>query len=315
MFSRPDAPDEVGVHLILLDVRTFRSPTFPEKGYCEGAASTMLGEKQWAWLQVELRKPSKVKVIGTGMQVMQPTDQQVTDVGSYCANDGASFFDAINVVGEDARWLGTQFEGWNQIPQEKAKLLQLLQSCINEKNTDRIVLISGDTLWGDVLAKRMPDSDLYGPSLVLYEVTSSGIEKNWPYPDPNSNRLRFRTCDSKGDGVFQQECTLPFIYNGVKYEDCTDVDEDMPWCATAVDSVGNYFPGSWGYCLPEVEELVPLSNQTASNENTCGRMFHICNAQSNYGGIEVDWESKSITMSIFTPYSVDPVAAQVVIGM
>jgi alkaline phosphatase D len=275
----------------------------------------MLGEKQWAWLQVELRKPSKVKVIGTGMQVMQPTDQQVSDVGSYCANDGASFFDAINVVGEDARWLGTQFEGWNQIPQEKAKLLQLLQSCINEKNTNRVVLISGDMQWGEMMAKRMPDSDLYGPSLVLYEVTSSGIEKNWPYPDPNANRMRARTCDTTGDGIFQRECILPFIYEGVTYDDCTTDNDDNLWCATFVDSVGNYFPGEWGYCLPETDELVPKSNMTTSNENTCGESFHICNARANYGGIEIDWAGNSITMSIFTPHSNNSVAAQVTIGM
>lgn len=322
MFTKPPVDnsttkEENGVHLVLLDVRTFRSPTFEDLGYCEGRNSTMLGEEQWRWLDVQLHQPSAVKVIGTGMQVMQPTDQKYNDVKSYCANDDTdnSFFDAINAIGEDSRYLGTQFESWNQFPQEKTRLLQMLQQSIHEGNAQRIVIISGDMHWGEMMAKEMPVSSEFGAAQVLYEVTASGIDKNWPYPDANSNRLRVRSADERGDGVFLKECSFPFFYDGQEYNDCTWVNEKKPWCAIAVDEKDNYVHPNWGYCQDVEKEIVPRANITTSPENACEDSMHICRARSNYGGIEIDWEQNFMTLSIFTPHADEKVAAQVKIGL
>ena len=39
---------------------------------------------------------------------------------------------------------------------------------------------------------------------VLYEVTASGVPQNWPGFWINSNRLRDRTADTRGDGVYNR---------------------------------------------------------------------------------------------------------------
>ena len=39
---------------------------------------------------------------------------------------------------------------------------------------------------------------------VLYEVTASGVPQNWPGFWLNSNRLRDRTADTRGDGVYNR---------------------------------------------------------------------------------------------------------------
>ena len=57
-----------GIHLINLDARYHRSPTFATYGTCEGASSTILGVEQWTWLANELNRPSEIKVIASGIQ-------------------------------------------------------------------------------------------------------------------------------------------------------------------------------------------------------------------------------------------------------
>ena len=315
MFSKPNQPDVNGVHLILLDVRYHRSPTFAENGHCQGANSTVLGHEQWKWLGHELKKKSRIKVIGTGMQVMQPTDQVFTDVNTYCANDNSTFFDAIDDLSESEQHLGTQFETWGQIPQEKLRLLRYLQRSISDGFTDKVIIISGNVQWGEVMAKRLSAAEDYGQAQVIFEVTASGIDMNYPFPDPNANRLKVRSADSAGDGIFQHECKFPFKYKGEEYNTCIKIDEETPWCATLVDMEKNYMPGDWGYCLPESDELVPRANITVSEENSGYEALHVCKAQSNYGGIEVDWDNNLIQLYLFTPHATNPLAGKVTIGM
>ena len=58
------------VNVIMLDARYHRSPTFLEHGTCQGAASTMLGEAQWSWLERQLNATSDLTVIASGTQVL-----------------------------------------------------------------------------------------------------------------------------------------------------------------------------------------------------------------------------------------------------
>ena len=73
---------------------------------------------------------------------------------------------------------------------------------------------------------------------VLYEVTASGVPQDWPGPlYLNSNRLRDRSADHRGAGPHNQNCQFPFIYKGVKYEDCTEVENaGVAWCSVFVDA-------------------------------------------------------------------------------
>ena len=82
------------------------------------------------------------------------------------------------------------------------------------------------------MAKRMPESEEWGPTQVLYEVTASGVPRNWPYTEDNSNRLRVRSADHQGSGPFNQACQFPFTYRGQSYAACTAVDNDgVDWCS------------------------------------------------------------------------------------
>ena len=112
-----------------------------------------------------------------------------------------------------------------------------------------IIFVSGDPHWAELMAKRMPESEQWGPTQVLYEVTASGVPQDWTGFYLNSNRLRDRTADHRGEGPLNQNCQFPFIYNEVTYQDCTDVDNDgVPWCSVFVDPEGHHVPTMVGNC-------------------------------------------------------------------
>lgn len=134
MFSRPDNTSAPGVHVIVLDARSGRSPTFSSYGTCQGAASRMLSEDQWSWLDVELARPSAIKIIASGIQVLPPTNLQSTSGSSYCAYDGegGTFDSSVAAVGESSASVGTSYESWGEMPQERTRLLQKCQRAIND---------------------------------------------------------------------------------------------------------------------------------------------------------------------------------------
>ena len=41
-------------------------------------------------------------------------------------------------------------------------------------------------------------------------------------------------------------CVFPFVYNGVEYAECTEVDSSAKWCATLTDEENNMVEGFWG---------------------------------------------------------------------
>ena len=55
---------------------------------------------------------------------------------------------------------------------------------------------------------------------------------------------------------------------------------------------------------------------TASNEHTCtGDAFHVCSAEVNYGGIDVDWGNDEERLKILTPHEIISLAAQVTLSL
>ena len=100
------------------------------------------------------------------------------------------------------------------------------------------------------MVKEMPASNAGGGgSQKLYEVTASGIDQNWPYTIYNSNRVRTRSADHEGSGLFDVECNS---------ECATGSGRNRPWCSTS----GN---GGWGYCADS--ELVSKDKQTVTGGN------------------------------------------------
>ena len=112
------------VQVILLDGRYFRSlykradkplpgtrivPYIP----IEDAGATMLGDEQWKWLEDQLKKPAEVRLICSGIQLV---------------NDDHPF------------------EKWGNMPKERQKLLDLIKST----NANGVVILSGDRHLGEI---------------------------------------------------------------------------------------------------------------------------------------------------------------------
>ena len=277
MFLKPESK-EPGIHVILLDVRSGRDDTLTpcvnvspcgSKRYCKGANTQQLSDEQWNWLDIELSKKSEIKIIGSGIQVLPPTDQSgnIAKMMSYCAQDIYShpidntlfefimpcksgdkrtFCQAIADVGEDRTSLGTQYESWGRIPQERRKLLQKAQMAINKGHAKVIIFVSGDQHWGEIMAKEMPQipnvDEKLGKPQMLYEITASGVYQKWREDILNSNRYK--------PGKFKNNI------------------------------INNY------------------SNLTT----TCtGSHYHTCTSFSNYGIISVDFKTKILRAGIKTP--------------
>lgn len=297
MFQRLDGTPN-GIHLINLDARYHRSLTYPKSwGSCERSTSTMLGETQWEWLQNELNRPSDIKVISSGIQVLPPTYKAgASGMCAYLEGGGESFEADNDELGEgDASYSGTDFESWAEIPQERLKLLRMVQKSVADGHTKQVVFISGDQHWAEFSFKDIPAISNI-PEVRVHEVTASGIDQWWNYNVDNPNRLKLRETDNG-------ECVFPFTYQGVEYIDCTTAGHDQPWCYT--DSSNT----SWGNCKPYSDIY---SNINASKERICSdSATHVCNAQANFGGVVVDFEEETVTLQILTPHENTPVAASV----
>lgn len=294
-------PANESAHVITIDARYHRSPTFSSYGKCEGDNSTILGSAQWAWLQSEFNKKSEIKIIASGIQVLPPLYQQRSK-SSYCAyGDGKKFNEALANLGE-AQMSGTSYESWAEMPQQREKLLRMAQKSVNDGNAKAVIFVSGDQHWGELLQKDMPASTEHGSAVSLYEVTASGFGQNWPYHIPNPLRLPVYA-DTQGDGNFNKKCQLPFKYGGIEYRGCITRDNDKPWCYTEVDGSNNGITGQWGNCassgaiIPTGKVGVVSSN--VSNLTTDDR--HLINKSgSNYGKIDIDWKNRTIKMAIET---------------
>ncbi|GLX86070.1 hypothetical protein tloyanaT_23230 [Thalassotalea loyana] len=75
--------------------------------------ASMLGEKQWQWLEQELLKPSAIKVIGSSLQLLPEF---------------------------------TGWESWANFPADRQRLLDF----IAKHKIPGVIFISGDTHWGEV---------------------------------------------------------------------------------------------------------------------------------------------------------------------
>ncbi|OBV11438.1 alkaline phosphatase D family protein [Erythrobacter dokdonensis] len=130
------------VQVILLDTRFFRSDLKrmewsrerpPLGSYLPDSdpAKTMLGSEQWAWLKAELAKPADLRILVSSVQV-------ITDAH--------------------------QFEGWTNMPAERAKLYDLLA----DREDSGLVILSGDRHAGGIYKAEHRGE-------TLWELTSSSL--------------------------------------------------------------------------------------------------------------------------------------------
>jgi alkaline phosphatase D len=139
-------PEGMRVQVILLDTRSFRSPLRstsepgpPGKGpYLPDPdpAKSMLGAAQWAWLRTQLMQPAELRLIVSSVQVLA----------------------------EAHGW-----EGWGNLPLERAKLLGL----IADTGAAGVIFLSGDRHVGALYQRRA------GAAYPVYEITASGINMTY----------------------------------------------------------------------------------------------------------------------------------------
>jgi alkaline phosphatase D len=108
--------------------------------------ASMLGEEQWQWLENELKKNSAIKIIGSSIQLLSEF---------------------------------TGWESWANFPSDRKRLFSL----IKKHKVNGVLIISGDTHWGEV---SKVSSDIDYP---LWEVTSSGLTQEWKNVSPNKHRV------------------------------------------------------------------------------------------------------------------------------
>ena len=108
--------------------------------------ASMLGEVQWQWLEEELKKPSSIKIIGSSLQLLPEF---------------------------------TGWESWANFPEDRNRLFSL----IKKHKVNGVLIISGDTHWGEV-SKVSTEVDY-----PLWEVTSSGLTQEWKNVSPNKHRV------------------------------------------------------------------------------------------------------------------------------
>ncbi len=192
------------LQIILLDTRyhrsAFRRAALPTalfrrlsgRGPFEpslAGGGSMLGRDQWDWLARQLATPADLRIIGTSTPFI------------------SSF---------------TGSETWANLPQERARLMQLIQAA----RASGVVFISGDIHRGELSAAM--GRALQYP---LWELTSSGLNRSNMYESFNKNRVgepyrghnfgflevdwdppeptvTFRICDRRGDTTISHTVKL-----------------------------------------------------------------------------------------------------------
>ncbi|WP_417464729.1 alkaline phosphatase D family protein [Kordiimonas sp.] len=154
------------------------------------ADATMLGEKQWAWLERELRKPADLRIIGSSLQFI-------------------STFPG--------------WEAWSLFPRERARMIELIRAT----DARGVVFISGDTHWAEISRQDngetpYPLYDFTSSGLTetwhnmspnayrlpgcMYTKANFGIiEVDWNVPDPH---VVLQARNVAGEAVFEKSLLL-----------------------------------------------------------------------------------------------------------
>lgn len=192
--SEEFGPPSKRVQVILLDTRSFRDDILHEKtklmvkryGEVLSPDSTFLGHPQWRWLEDQLKKPAKLRIIASSNQFSHE-------------HNG--------------------FESWTNMPHERNRMLSL----IRETEAEGVVFISGDVHYGELSVIRsdslFPIYDLTSSGLtqtwtraepnqnrvgeVCMENNLGMLEINW-----DRNTIRLLLTGLSGKVYVQEEISL-----------------------------------------------------------------------------------------------------------
>merc|ERR1711874_72806 len=80
--------------------------------------------------------------------------------------------------------------------------------------------------------------------------------------------LSLTSCTTDSGPQSGQSCVFPFRYNGVVYTTCTTEGQAQPWCATSVDSAGDFQDGQYGFCPSSCPSTGTTSTTTTTTTTT-----------------------------------------------
>lgn len=157
----------------------------------EDPKASMLGEKQWQWLEKELKKPASIKIIASSLQLLSDF---------------------------------TGWESWANFPADRNRLLRF----IKEQKINGVLIVSGDTHWGEI--SRLQDGldyplwEVTSSGLTqewkgvspnknrvdgfTYKANYGILDIDWQQADP---LITFGLKNSAGEEVMQQQFTLSSI--------------------------------------------------------------------------------------------------------
>ena len=134
--------DDIDVHIIFLDTRTFRDELTPtddrgapgKERYIPNLdrSVTMLGQDQWNWLRRKMSQPYDYKIIVTSIQFLP---------------------------------VGHGWESWNNMPHERDRLINMIDNSV----LDNIVVLSGDRHRGGLYQLKTSTGK------IITEITSSSL--------------------------------------------------------------------------------------------------------------------------------------------
>lgn len=84
------------------------------------------------------------------------------------------------------------YESWANFPVEREKMLKL----IKEKQAEHLFFISGDVHYAEL--SKIQSEGLFP----IYDLTSSGLNRDWPHVEPNKNRVG-KACDLFNFGTIE----------------------------------------------------------------------------------------------------------------
>ncbi|MFO0941894.1 MAG: alkaline phosphatase D family protein [Pirellulales bacterium] len=142
------------LHVIVLDSRTFRDP--PMKNPLPSWKNDYLPDTD----------PTKSILGETQWKWLEEKLKEPADVRLICSS--IQFSHEYN-----------GFESWTNFPRELTKMVDLIKST----RASGVIFISGDVHWGELSALRAPGC------YPLYDLTASGLNRDWESIEPNRNRI------------------------------------------------------------------------------------------------------------------------------
>jgi alkaline phosphatase D len=136
------------VQVILLDNR------YERDAYSDDPGHTMLGDDQWDWLRQRLMEPATIRIIGSGIQVVNDYDPPT----------------------------GVPWESWGDMPVERARLFAL----VREVRAAGTILVSGDMHHSEL---SLLADDAAGFGYPTYDLTGSGLDQREVELWPNAARI------------------------------------------------------------------------------------------------------------------------------